>query len=303
MEDYMKLTMTGFFDYKNSIDHAIEAVKRNQLSFLAIRQYQGRPIIEMNDSDIKDVQSKLKNDKIELVLMDTMIKPYPIESKKNHQEALDQFKYMIKLSSKFKVDHLLLELPIFHDCIEEFEDIKKVMEPFIEQALINRKIIVIKPSLNYKTNVYAYLFKKLKTDALGIAFDPTMIMLNGESSTTAYRLLKKHIVVLIAKDCDQHGYPQLLGYGKTDMLNLFKRLIRDRFDGIVLTDHDFKEDDLVFEPEKIPFFKRILGQEKKRKESYIQTLQTRIFPDNPTQTVTLDDILDNQIKILRVVFK
>lgn len=299
----MKLTITGFFDYKKTLDQSIETTKKNQLSTLALRQYEGRSLIEMNDQDIKNLLTKLKSDKIELSMLDTMIEPYPIESKKKHQEALDQFRYMVKLSSKLKVDYLLFELPIFHDCIEEFSAIKKILEPYIEQAIINGKTIIVKPSLTYKTNVYAYLFKKLKTKNLMMAFDPSIMMQNGESVTTSYRLLKKDIIAFIAKDKDHQHQPQLLGYGKTEMLNIFKRLIRDHFDGFVLADHDFKEEDLLFEPEKIGFFKRLIGKEKKRKEEYIQTLQKRIFPNEPNKLVTLDDILDNQIKVLRVVFK
>lgn len=299
----MKLMITGFFDYKKTLDQSIETIKRNQLSTLALRSYEGRSLIEMNDQDVRNLLAKLKYDKIELSIIDTMIKPYPIESKKQHQEALDQFKYMVKLSSKLKVDYLLFELPIFHDCIEEFGTIKKILEPYIEQAVINGKTIVIKPSLNYKTNVYGYLFKKLKSKNLMMAFNPAMMMQNGESVTTSYRLLKKDIIAFIAQDKDHQNQPQLLGYGKTDMLNIFKRLIRDHFNGFVIADHDFKEEDLLFETEKLGFFKRVLGQEKKRKEEYLQTLQKRIFPNDPNKKITLDDIVDNQIKVLRVVFK
>lgn len=299
----MKLTLTGFFDEYKSLSKSIDVLKRNQLSTLAVKTYNGRPLIELNDQDIFNLQSELKQNKIEISMIDTMIKPYPIESKKQHNEALDQFKYMIKLSSKLRVDELLLELPIFHDCIKEFKDIEKTLEPFIEQALINDKTIVILPSKNYQSNVYAYLLKKLKTDALKMAFDPVIIMNNRESATTSYRLLKKHILVFIARDEDLDGKPELLGYGKTDMLNIFKKLIRDRFNGYVIADHGFKEEDLIFDPDKIGFFKRIFGKEKKRMDAYIQTLQKRLYPDEPERQITLDDITDNQIKVLRIVFK
>ena len=65
---------------------------------------------------------------------------------------------------------------------------------------------------------------------------------------------------------------------------------------LLLADHDFKEEDLLFEPEKIGFFKRLIGKEKSVREEYIQTLQKRIFPNEPNKLVTLDDILDNQIQ-------
>ncbi|MDY0338590.1 MAG: hypothetical protein WC134_02780 [Acholeplasmataceae bacterium] len=299
----MKLTITGYFDLNPSLDDTIEILKRNQLSHVILRAYNHRPLLEMNDQDIRELQSKLKNKKIEIAMLDTMIEPYPIESKKKQKEALDEFIYFIKLSSKLKVDYLLMELPVFHDCIKEIKSIEKVLEPFIEQALINRKTIVIKPSKDYRANVYAYLIKKMKTEALKLAFNPVMVMNQNESETTAYRLLKKHMVVFMAKDQDRINEPQLLGYGKTDMLNLFKRLIRDRYNGFVFADHDFSEKDLVFDPEKIGFFKRIFGKEKKRKEAYLQTLQKRLFPNEPDKKISIDDITDNQINVLKVVFK
>ena len=86
----MKLTITGFFDYKKTLDQSIETLKnkKNQLSTLALRQYEGRSLIEMNDQDIKNLLTKLKSDKIELSMLDTMIEPYPIESKKSIKKHL-----------------------------------------------------------------------------------------------------------------------------------------------------------------------------------------------------------------------
>ncbi len=299
----MKATITGFFDRAQDLERTIEIVKENKLTHIALRRFKGRSLIEMSDAEIKELQAKLRSERIDISIIDTAIKPYDVTSKSRHAEALDAFKYMIKLSTKLKVDYLFLELPQFHDVIEAYPDIERCLIPFVEQALINRKRIVINPTPTYNTNVYAYILKKMKTDALMVAYDPVLILQNGESTTTSYRLLKKYIAVFIAKDAHQDGTPELLGYGQTDMLNIFKRFIRDRYQGFVFADHDFTENFLVYQPHKVSFFKRVLGHEKKRIETNLQTLQKRLFPEDPQHPVTLDDILDNQIKVLRVVFK
>lgn len=297
----MKQTITGFFS--QDLDQAIEVAKRNNLRAICLASYQNKPIIEMSDADVRDLLTKLKKEKLDIALIDAGIKPYRVDQRNAHLEALDEFKYIIKLSQKLKVDYIAIDLPIFHDVMEAFVDIKACLDPFIEQALMNHKTIILKPSKAYNSNVYAYLFKKLPSDALKIAYDPVVIVNNGESTTTSYRLLKKNIGVFIARDQTLDGKPELLGYGHTDMLNVFKRLIRDKFQGIIIADHDFTVTDFNYQPEKVNFFKRILGREKKRLDTYVQTLQKRLFPDEPHRLVTLDDIQDNQIKVLRVVFK
>ena len=300
----MRVTLTGLFDYasletydarqKKALEYGIDA--------LVMKEYQKQPLIELSDSDIKRLVSEMKTQKTHVSMIDTGLVPYDLYDDRKHANALDEFKYLLKLSDRLKVNFLTLRLPIFHDVMEEFEDIKKRLESYIDAAMKSGKKIVLLMD-NYKSNTYAYLLKKLRSKVLTIGFDPVIIMKNNESTTTAYRLLRNHISVFFAHDANHQGEPELIGYGKTDILKIMKKLIRDRYDGLVIVDHHFHASLFKNEVVKQGFFKRLFSNEKKKKNTLLSLLSRRIFPDQETKNVTEDDILRNQIKLLQMIFK
>ncbi len=300
----MRVTLTGYFDYASL--STFEDRQKKALEFgidaIALKNYQNQPLIELSDGDIKRLITDLKTMKMHISLIDTGSTPYDLYDDRKHANALDEFKYMIKLADRLKVNMLTLRLPEFNDVMEEFEEIKKRIEPYIDAAMRGSKKIVLLMD-HYKANIYAYLLKKLKSKVLSIAFDPVSIMKNGESTTTAYRVLRSHISVFFAHDANHQGDPELMGYGKTDILKIMKKLIRDRYDGLIMTDHHYHSSLFSTEVEKKGFFKKIFNSEKKKKDTQLSLLSRRIFPDEETKNVTEDDILRNQIKLLQMIFK
>ncbi len=300
----MKTIITGFFDQK---DHQFESIlqemERLQVQHLFLRSYQGKPLLEITESEIKDILNLTKVAKIKVDAIHTMIKPYDIHAKQKHDDAIDEFKFMIKLSDKLKVQNLMLELPVFQSVIEEYEIIAQRLEDYVDLAAKNNKKIMLVPATKHKANTYAYIIKKMKTNLLSVVFDPVYFMMNNESTTTSYRLLKGNISAIMAVDADHQGEPQLLGYGKTDILNIFKKLLRDGYKGYIMMDHHFHE--TIFKPEikKKGFFSKIFSNEEKKKEKALMILSKRIFPNEETKNVTLDDILENQIKVVMMIFK
>ena len=301
----MKPNITGFFDYDgtSSFQDQIAVAQKNQIEYICLRSYNGKPIIELNDSDLKKIMLELKTAKLKIAVLDTGISPYDIYDERKHAEALDEFKYMIKVADKLKVAHLFFRLPIFNDVIEEYEMIYKRLEPYVDQAMKNSKKIILLPVHGYKANTYVYLFKKIKSNVLSLAFDPVAIMMNNESTTTAYRLLRTMIGAFMAEDADHDHVPKLLGYGKTDIITIFKKLLRDRYSGFLMVDNKFHTSIFNEEPKKVGFFKKIFTNEKKKKENEMSDLSKKIFPNEETKNVTIDDILENQIKVLRIIFK
>ncbi len=226
----MKPNITGFFDYDGtaSFQEQIAVAQKNQIEYICLRTYDGKPIIELSDSELKKIMLELKTAKLKIAVLDTGISSYDIYDERKHAEALDEFKYMIKVADKLKVSHLFFRLPLFNDVIEEYEMIFKRLEPYVDQAMKNSKKIILLPVNGYKANTYVYLFKKIKSNTLSLAFDPVAIMMNNESTTTAYRLLRTMIGAFMAEDADHQNVPKLLGYGKTDIITIFKKLLRDR---------------------------------------------------------------------------
>jgi len=301
----MKPNITGFFDYDGtaSFQQQIAIAQKNHLEYICLRRYNNQPIIELSESDLKKIMIELKTAKLKIAIIDTGIQPYDIYNDKKHAESLDEFKYMIKIADKLKVSHLFFRLPLFNDVIEEYENIFKRIEPYVDIAMKNNKKIILLPVNGYKANTYAYLFKKIKSNVLSIAFDPVGIMMNNESTTTAYRLLRDSIGAFFAVDSDHQNVPKLLGYGKTDIITIFKKLLRDRYSGFLMIDNRFHQTIFNEEPKKVGFFKKIFANDKKKKENEMTDLSKKIFPNEETKNVTIDDILENQIKVLRIIFK
>ncbi|MFH2117744.1 MAG: TIM barrel protein [Bacillota bacterium] len=301
----MKTTITGFLDLegKATIEQQIECITKHELSSICLRKYNQNPLIGMSEGEIKNLISLLKDAKLKISILDTGIVPYSINDDRKHSVAFDEFKYMIKLADRLKVQYLYYRLPIFDDVIEEYENIAKRLEPFVDAAMKSSKKIILLPNNNYKSNVYAYIMKKLKSNVISIAFDPVYIMMNNESTTTAYRLLKKSIGSFSATDADHQNMPKLIGYGKTDIVSLFKKLLRDHYDGFLLIDNRFQEEVFEIETQKTGFFAKLFKTKEKKKETMLADLSSKIFPNEETKNVTYNDILANQIKVLKIIFK
>jgi sugar phosphate isomerase/epimerase len=301
----MKPTITGFLDFNqtSSFEDRIQLASKHQLDYICLRSYDSKPMIEVSEKDIKDILVQLKTTKMKIAAIDAGIKSYDIHHQQKHEKALEEFTYLVKVADKLKVTYLFYELPLFTDVIEEYQLIESRLTPFLDVALKNGKKIILSPNNNYKANTYAYLLKKLKTNILQVAFNPVLIMLNNESTTTSYRLLKGSIGAFIANDADHEQHPKLLGYGKTEVIVLFKKLIRDGYSGLIMIDNSLHEALFQVSVKKQGFFSKLFSNEDKKKKKEMDELSKKIFPNEETKNVTYDDILENQIKVLNIIFK
>jgi len=300
----MKPILTGFFDqHQSSFEEMILFTDRFQLDQICLRNYQKKPMIEVNESDIKQMLASLKSAKNKIAIIDTQIKAFDIHQEQKFNEAFDEFKYILKVAEKLKVSHVLMKLPRFTDVIQEFELINQRLTPFVDAAMKSNRKIILEPSQGYKANVYQYIFKKFKTSHLGILFDPVYFMLQNESTTTAYRVLKSNIFAFTFHDANHQGEAQLVGYGKSDVISICKKLIRDKYDGFILVDNAFHPKSFDLTETKKGFFSKLFSNDQKKKEKYIRELSKKVFPNEETKNVTYDDILENQIKLVKTIFK
>ncbi len=301
----MKPVITGFFDHNqsHSIEAQIECANRHRITHLSLRMYKDETLLERTEGKIKELTMAIRQSKLKVAIIDPMIAVYDLHDDKKHEEALDAFKYMVELAVHLKATHLYLKIPILTDVVKEFELVKERLTPFIQFAQKHKKTIILEPYGNQRVGVYAYLLKKFKKNEFFVLFDPVYMMMNKEPETTAYRLLKNRIGAVRAIDADPSGSPRLLGYGKTGIVTVFKKLLRDDYRGFLLVDNAFFDDVLVEETEKPGFFKRLFSKEKKRKEHAKTDLAHRLFPNEENRDVTYDDIIDNQIEVIKRVFK
>lgn len=299
----MKSIITGFFEEPNldKLESKLALMVKHGVDHLAIREYDHRPLVELSDGEIKKLLLDTKGMRVKFSILDAGILPYDPYNARKHQDAIDTFKYMLKIADRLKITYILLNLPEINDIIQEYSTYEKIIGDYLDQAMRQGKKIVINPQKGYKSNTYVYILKKMKSKHLTIAFDPVLIMQNNESTTTAYRILKPYISVVYAHDANQKHEPELIGFGKADTAKILKKLTRDRFDGFVIVDHHFHKNLFDESTIKLGFFKKIFSNEKKVREKRISELSKRIFPDEETKNVTADDILENQIKVIEKI--
>ncbi len=300
----MKAKLTAFFDHdgKLPLEDRLALAKHHGIDSIGLRSYQNKPLIEMTERDAKDVYQLFKQANMNLSFLDDNIGDYDLNSDSKYKEHLEQFKFLIELSDRLKTNTLCLRLPQFTKVIDEFENISFRLTPFFEAASKRRKRIWIVPSNDYKANTYAYIFKKMKTSHVGMLFDPVYFMDIKQSNTTAYRLLKRYIDVFACHDKDHKGNPRLLGYGKTDVIGLFKRLTRDRYNGMLLVDNDFYHQVFAEPATKKGLFGFGYKKQQKQKDALQKELSHVLFPNEQTRVCTYDDVLSNQIRLVKVLF-
>lgn len=301
----MKAIITGFLDSNKdlSFDEQLDLAIKNQMSSICLRMYKKRPLIELKDSELKEIVEILKNKKMKIAFIDTNIKSYDINNDSRHKEALNDFKVTVLIAKKLKVQHLIYKLPIFTDVMKEYKNIELRLTPFVEFAMKHNKKIIICPNNSYKANVYAYIMKKMKSNVLSVLFDPVEIMNNDESTTTTYRILKRKIGAFRATDANSKNIPKLMGYGDTKVITILKKLVRDKYSGFLLVDNKFQEEIKELETKDKGLMKKLFNRKKKKKKTLIEEVSKVVFPNEEIKNATWDDILANQIKMLKTLFK
>jgi sugar phosphate isomerase/epimerase len=305
MEKIMKPLITAYLNHHSDqkIDALFDLAIKYNLDCLSLNACSGKPIIEMTETEIKKLIELTKEKKLKIGIIDPEIKSYDINSDQKHKEALDEFKHIVKFSDRIKTNVILYRLPKFDDVIQQFDQIEKRIIDFLDYALKYNKILVMLPVFDYKINVYAYIIKKIKSQNLQFAFDPIDIISKNESTITAYRLMKGRIGVFFAQDANHDLKPELIGYGQTHITDLLKKLSRDRFMGYFVMDNQYYQDLFVEPSKKQTFFEKVFTNKKKNQEKTLDLLSKRIFPNEETKNVTYDDILINQISLIRLIFK
>jgi sugar phosphate isomerase/epimerase len=304
MEVIMKPTMTGFLDLRQtiSLEDQLQLADRLGIKTIALRYDHSKPLVEVSQTRFTVFAKALKAMKMKVSIIDPMIESTYLEDAKAAQINLKTLEYVLSLSDVVKAPYVLLPLPHHEDVIKEFQAIRAWLNPLIMTASRHGRKVVLKPMGPMKANSYAYVMKQMGSAIEGVLYDPVHLTLNKESTTTAYRLLRNHVVAVMTLDSTVTGHPRLLGYGQTDVLTIFKKMIRDKYQGLLVLETRFDLQDAKDTDPQKPFFKRLFSSEKKKKASVKAALSHIIFQDQTHQNVTDEDILANQVRALNTVF-
>lgn len=296
------MRVIGFCDYESTeLKEQIDVAKSLEIDQLLIRKINNLKVYEFDDALIKETNQILKTEKISIVALDPLIKNYDLYDIDKFDEVLNMYENAINVAVKLRVSNLYFRLPIIKDILEEFETVKSQLDRFVELAR-KAKITLLINQEEEKTNVLVYILKKYRLRDLQLVFNPATTVTNDESPIVAYRLLKDYFSFFVSADIDKKNNPELLGYGRVKIIDIFKRMNRDQYKGYFILDDRFGNFVSGNEEKKVSWFKKIF-KSKPNIDNYLRGYSLRIFPNQEVQDVTVFDIYENQINVLKIAFR
>lgn len=297
------MKITSFFDFKGKeLNMQIEIAKELKLDTILLRHVGTKQINDLSKEEIIKINGILRSEKVMIAAIDPLIMPYDLYDLEKYHLIAKDYELAILQAKALKTNNVYFRLPIINDIINEFETLERQLTPIFELAVKNNVNLLIEQGKS-KTSELIYVIKYYKNKRLAVIFNPKELYYNKESITASYRLLKKYINFFIANDVDKKNNPVLLGYGRLKILDLFKKLKRDKYKEFIILDESFKEFFIDKPIEKVSLFKRLFKNKNKETNDYLTSYASKIFPDDKDRKVELKDILINQIDVLNIVFK
>lgn len=293
------MKIIGYCDFssKDFLEQLNTATNLN-INNIFLRYFDDKLIYELENEDIKSITSNLKQTKKEIAVLDPLIASYDLYDTTKYEETIELYEKTFLVANKLKVNKVFLRLPIVKDILAEFETLETQLTPLLELAKKQKIALIIYPQ-DEKTNSLVYILKKYRKRDISVIFNPVQIVKNGESPIVAYRLLKDHFNFFVAADLDKKNNPELLGYGRVKIIDLFKRLNRDNYQGDIVLDQNFSDFVTPESTKKVPWFKRLFNKNENI-NNYLTGYASRIFPDVENAEVTILDIYENQIGVLKI---
>lgn len=291
----MKLELLAYLDYQNvSLDEQLDlALKLNIKSFL-FRQVAGQSIVEMSEEKFQKTLQEITKKKIKVTAVDPLIPSYDLyqpEDKKRFDASLD---LALKRAKSLKAEYFYYVIPKFNDVTSDTDIILTHIKEQISLIRKTKLNVLIKPASRHKANTYRFILNALKDDHIKMNYDPVYFYLNKESNITAYRLLREFIGIFVAADVDQLGNPRLVGLGKLEVTQMFKKLFKNKYNGYVVLDSKLPE--LIQNASDYRWHQTLFSKKKK--------LERKIFNDfiERSDGYSLYEVIHYQMVILNIIF-
>ncbi|WP_026391500.1 hypothetical protein [Haploplasma modicum] len=284
--------------YGNDLDTQVNTAKSLSITNIILRNIFDKKIYDLTSEDLENINLSFKDEKINIFALDPNILRYDIYNEEEVIKVLENYYKTIDFAQLLKVNNVFLNLPKINNVIQEYDAINYSIDKIVKYAKL-KKINLLVNTKDEKTSTFNYLLKKAKYSNLSFIFNPSLIVQNKESVLVAYRTLKGSFNLVVANDSDKNNNPELLGYGKINTLDLFKRLLRDKYQGDILLDERFSNLFDMGEEKRVPFYKKLLPNKDK---SILLNYSSKIFNNEPKRVPTLNEILESQISALKIIF-
>lgn len=297
------MKIISYLDYgTNDSKRDIESFLKLNIDECIINKFNGVLLNKLTKQEVTSLSLLLKQHKVKTYALEIEKINFDIY-KDDFNLLLDNFKIMIDYAKIINTKQIILTIPYIEDILNDFKGVEDNLRSLLELAKVNKITIKFKQGLNKNATV-VYLLKNLKYREFELLFTPAQVYLNKESVIVANRLYKHYLNNIFIQDLDSVGNPELIGYGKVGLIDLFRRMSRDRFKGDLILDPNFiiynEDSNLELETKKVSLVKRFFTR-KPKSINYLVGFGERIFPGED-KIPTIIEIYESQIKALKKIF-
>lgn len=290
----MKFELTAYLDYlKSDLDEQLNLATKLEIRSFFLRRINGKRINDLTDQEFNSIAQQLTKQKVKVIGVDPMIDAYnlsDLEGKKHFEEELIKATTRAK---QLKADFMYYVIPKFVDVMKDTDFIISHIKEHLSIIKKSKLDVLLKPANGHKSNTYRYILGILKDDKVTINFDPVYFYTNKESNVTAYRILREYISVFVANDLDKEHNPRLIGLGQLDVLEMYKKLLKNDYKGFVVLDSDLPE--LLDAASKIKWYHKLSGKKRLEKKILVDFIERR-------GQFSLYDCIHYQWVVLNVIF-
>jgi sugar phosphate isomerase/epimerase len=311
----VKVLLGGFFDQESKdVFEQMGQAKKLDISNIAVRYFNdSKKIIDASDEEILSFAARLKKNKIKIVALDSLFESYTILNMDDWY--FERVKRSLEILDMLKVNYLIIRLPEVSEEKDTNKDIIDKLNLLYQLAKKANKQIILEFHAKFQVSQLAILLDEVPKfkNIFKIVFDPYQLLITNQSTTTCYRLLKDNIMIFRLNDGTLKKNITYIGDGKTDILNIIKKLIRDDYSNYIFIDNDMvikkkEAPKKKIEPKKDKPLKNIFNKtlnffKKKEVKEEDTSLDENKKEKKEIIDLTYFDILSRQIEDIKKIFK
>src|SRR5690554_2709764 len=290
----MKPILSTFLDYKqSSMEKQLELAKQLNLDYVMIRKINGKPIFQLEDSEVDQYIKDIKAYKV--IAVDPLLESFSMDKERELTAYNLMLDHILKTVKKFKPIYYIYTIPKFDESIKNYKQVIEVVKSQIKIIKKHKLIVLIKMSDHHIPKMYRYILEVLNDKQVSIIFDYIYLHYLNESHVTAYRLLRNYIDLLIMDDIDQLGSGRVLGSGgHIDVTGIAKRFIKRKYEGFIVLDSSLVN--LLDQANQQGWFSKLVSKKTKH--------EIKIYEDFVERYRSTDTfrVLRIQMAILSIMF-
>ncbi|HBT59993.1 MAG TPA: hypothetical protein DEA45_04115 [Acholeplasmataceae bacterium] len=258
--------ISGFFDLESTnLDDQMRIAQELDIKYIGLRQIDNLMIHELNDSDIKRAIEQLKKNKLSVSVVEILYDQYHILE----EESFSTIEKALLNAENLHAKVVSIKLPQ----IDDFDTQSVMLLDWVKRVYQLIKKSKFELSFNYREGYLsghlAYLLSNIKQ--IKFVYDGSLFYQNQISTTTVYRLLKNDLSSLKINDLTKEFEPCLMGLGVTNIVDIVRKLKRDKFKGFIMLDNNLfdylKNRDKSYGKKSIFTF---FSKKKSEKERYLK---------------------------------